>query len=304
MNTQFNGMIQVGQRVHCTLHGGRDGIVIKIHGQQTPVTCRNVGGIMVTGGSASFDVVWDDGTTSRMLPESLLRGSVQWRVHDDVRGIDEVIDAERFARNKAAYDAEQREATQQRRRDEMAKHEADNPHLTAHSAKPDWSPGRLAAANIRVELKRSFPGIRFSVRSDYSSVRVAWTNGPTTAEVESITSKYKAGHFDGMTDCYEYDADQTFAKVFGSPRYVSTSRDYADSDLELLARDYCRFEQIAFERMDQYVGGDWYRDSLWTITRQLMQGVSMTAKQSIVCLEQTSYLGAGDLTDFYRVVVK
>jgi len=57
---------------------------------------------------------------------------------------------------------------------------------------------------IKSELKRAFPKIKFSVTSDYNSVRINWVNGVTTAMVEEITSKYKLGRFDGMTDSYEY----------------------------------------------------------------------------------------------------
>lgn len=57
---------------------------------------------------------------------------------------------------------------------------------------------------VKTELKKAFPNVKFSVTSDYNSVRVSWTNGVTVAMVDEITSKYKMGHFDGMTDSYEY----------------------------------------------------------------------------------------------------
>lgn len=57
---------------------------------------------------------------------------------------------------------------------------------------------------VKTELKKAFPNVKFSVTSDYNSVRVSWTNGVTVAMVEEITSKYKMGRFDGMTDSYEY----------------------------------------------------------------------------------------------------
>ncbi len=67
------------------------------------------------------------------------------------------------------------------------------------------------AALIKKELKVKFPGVKFSVRSStYSmgnSVDVDYnkgTNAPNLKDVEQVTYKYKAGHFDGMTDMYEY----------------------------------------------------------------------------------------------------
>lgn len=57
---------------------------------------------------------------------------------------------------------------------------------------------------VKAELKKAFPNVKFSVTSDSDSVRVNWTNGVTVKMVEEITGKYKLGHFDGMTDSYEY----------------------------------------------------------------------------------------------------
>ncbi len=65
-----------------------------------------------------------------------------------------------------------------------------------------------AAKLIRAELKKAFPLTKFSVTSEsYSmgnSIRIHWNNGPTTNAVKEISKKYQEGHFDGMTDCYEY----------------------------------------------------------------------------------------------------
>jgi sorbitol-specific phosphotransferase system component IIBC len=65
-----------------------------------------------------------------------------------------------------------------------------------------------AAKLIRKELKESFPGTKFKVKSEnYSggnSIRVYWNLGPTTKEIEAIIDKYQYGHFNGMEDIYEY----------------------------------------------------------------------------------------------------
>lgn len=71
--------------------------------------------------------------------------------------------------------------------------------LTKHAA---------AAKMIRAELKAAFPNIKFKVQSEsYSmgnSVNVYWTDGVPAAEVNTIIKKYQEGHFDGMTDSYEF----------------------------------------------------------------------------------------------------
>ena len=64
-----------------------------------------------------------------------------------------------------------------------------------------------AAQAIRKELKNSFPGIKFSVRSDnYSggnAVRISYMDGVPESEIKKIVNKYQYGSFDGMIGLYE-----------------------------------------------------------------------------------------------------
>jgi hypothetical protein len=91
------------------------------------------------------------------------------------------------------------------------------------------------AAAIKTELKSVYPYIKFSVKSETfaggNSVHISWTEGPTTEEVEKYTSKYQYGHFDGMSDMYEYSNH-----IEGLPqtKYVSTSRNSKDDNLKLI----------------------------------------------------------------------
>ncbi len=64
---------------------------------------------------------------------------------------------------------------------------------------------------MRAALARTFPGIKFSVRtSRYSmgcSADVSWTDGPTERQVRAETECFAYGGFDGMTDSsYTYGA--------------------------------------------------------------------------------------------------
>jgi len=105
-----------------------------------------------------------------------------------------------------------------------------NPHLEAGGG---W---QTAAKNMRVELKRAFPGVKFSVTgksfSMGNSVSINWTDGPTSKQVEKITGRYSAGSFDGMTDCYNYESS-AWTEAFGSSKYVHEGRHYS---AELIAR--------------------------------------------------------------------
>lgn len=64
---------------------------------------------------------------------------------------------------------------------------------------------------IRKALKRHFPGVKFSVRSDRysggSSVDVNWTDGPMERDVDAVVKVYQGASFDGMTDSMEYHRD-------------------------------------------------------------------------------------------------
>jgi Large polyvalent protein associated domain 29 len=61
---------------------------------------------------------------------------------------------------------------------------------------------------IRVELKKNFPGIKFSVKSrsyaNGASIDVYWNDGPGRPSVERITRKFQGSSFDGMTDSKSY----------------------------------------------------------------------------------------------------
>lgn len=57
---------------------------------------------------------------------------------------------------------------------------------------------------VRQALKESFPGVKFSVRSDsYSggaSIDVRWEDGPTGKQVDEILGAFEGAYFDGMID--------------------------------------------------------------------------------------------------------
>lgn len=89
----------------------------------------------------------------------------------------------------------------------------------------------LAAKAIKSELKAAFPTVKFSVSSKGSAVRVEWTEGPTTKQVEEFTGKYQQGHFDGMTDMYEYSNSRS---DIPQANYVFTTRNKAEGTYEAL----------------------------------------------------------------------
>lgn len=128
-----------------------------------------------------------------------------------------------------------------------------------------------AAKMIRKALREAFgKAVKFAVRtSRYAggcSIDVRWTDGPSRAMVESITSRFAGASFDGMTDSTSYHV----ALLDGEPvrfssDYVHTSREFSDraiarglrhiarmTDLDITVEDYRRTGFMAF-RGDQHV---------------------------------------------------
>lgn len=278
--------IIIGQRCYSGFHWAGRGMVVRIHGEQSPASVGNMGGGIVTyGGGAHFDVIYDNGVESKMIPESVLRND---RLLDEIATADEVIDAvANSARHKAEKDAEAT-ATVERRVAERAKHKADNPHLKE---------GGRAAENIRLELKRRFPGVKFSVRSDHNSVNVSWVDGPTQDAVQAVTRRHKEGHFDGMTDMYETDLDATFADVFGGAQYINEDRGYGDRE-NVLAAQLCEAYKVAWNparSWESLIHGD----NAPTLVRRILANVDLTGRGP-VRLVRTD-VDAGRIDDFWTV---
>lgn len=121
------------------------------------------------------------------------------------------------------------QAKQEERKSKAQELQARHPYLVPNNGSDNARV--VAAKNMRIELKRAFPTVKFSVRGDSfsmgDSIDVRWTDGPTSKQVEAIIDKYSAGSFDGMTDYYNYSSS-TWTDAFGDAKYVHAKRDYSD----------------------------------------------------------------------------
>jgi hypothetical protein len=96
---------------------------------------------------------------------------------------------------------------------------------------------------IRKILKGQFPEIKFKVKSENyaggDSVNVSYIDGVPVREVEKWIKGFQYGHFDGMTDCYEYSNN-----VDGRPqtKYLFVNRHISE----------IRKEEIKNEIMEKY----------------------------------------------------
>jgi hypothetical protein len=229
-------VLEPGQKVHCILHGGQDGIVVKIHGEQRPANIQDFGGVMVAGGNAFFDIVFDGGTIIYRIPEAIVRG-VQWRIYDEVANEEEIHAAMVSVLDKQKQDQIAQDAASKAYDHEKARLLAAYPYL---EVKGNGSDGlKLAAQNLRKELKQAFPGVKFSVTTNRfsggNSIDVAWTDGPIRSAVRKIADKYQYGNFDGMRDLYEEKdgVSSAWTNLFGGAKYVSCQRENSTSLLTL-----------------------------------------------------------------------
>jgi hypothetical protein len=115
---------------------------------------------------------------------------------------------------------------------------------TAHAA---------AASAIRKELKEAFPDVKFTVRSECfaggNSVRVKWTDGPITDDIDRIIRKYQYGTFDWLTDCYNADS---IINEIPQVKYVTHYREMSDDVREKIRRTQGLYYGFKIEDEEYY----------------------------------------------------
>ena len=91
--------------------------------------------------------------------------------------------------------------------------------------RPNWkyhTDAVLVAKHIRQDLASAFPGQKFSVRkTDYSTIHIEWTDGPTREDVERIAGKHERNCTpDKWNDDLWNHTDSAFTAVFGGVDYL------------------------------------------------------------------------------------
>lgn len=192
-------------------------------------------------GGADFDIVFDNGNESKRLPECILHG-VRWKIFDEVVSTDEIKRMLDFAGSEAV----RKEAEAKKKSDEFQEAVValrSNPEYAyLQQVTPESRPSgaKLVAINLRRQMKKAFPGVKFSVTMDgYDSVRIAWTDGPTKTLVSETSDQYRAGSFDGMNDIYEYSRSP-WTSVFGGVKYVSVTRSHTFEVLTAAVAVVCK----------------------------------------------------------------
>lgn len=234
----YTKTLRIGQRIHCSLYGGMDGIIYRIEGDQKPLMCQNISSVVVAGGNANLWVVFT-GEHKHLsnIPEALARCSCQWQISDEIAPSEEIFEALQAVEDKNIKDIHDKEVKLTEQNIERERIINEFSFLTKHDSKGKYCKAAIGAKNIRKQLSLSFPNCVFKVRSSGSSIDISWIDGPISADVCEITDKYSMGSFDGMTDCYDYDYNNVWSGVFGGAKYVSEHRDYSKEHLEQISND-------------------------------------------------------------------
>lgn len=116
----------------------------------------------------------------------------------------------------------------------------DYPYLTRIEKSFDH---KTCGNNIRTELKRNFPNVKFSVRySSFSggdSYDISWYDGPLREDVDAIVGKYRDMHPDEYSQGDYWDCKPSvFNNLFGSVGYVCCNRHLSDKAGEKVLKIY------------------------------------------------------------------
>lgn len=88
---------------------------------------------------------------------------------------------------------------------------------------------------LRQALKQTFPGTKFSVRSNKysggSSLNVRYEDGPSYSDVDKVAQQFAGATFDGMQDLKEYTThiNEKGEAVQYGPDFVFVNRDYSNA---------------------------------------------------------------------------
>ena len=215
-----------------------------------------VSAVNLADGKISYTILGLNAPTCAPLLETSLRF---YQVIDKTLSLDEL----RARRQVVQSVTDQREARHQAKEDarqlanERASADPENAGLLTTATESNTT--KLAAKNIRILLKKHFPGVKFSVRMrDYNALYVSWTDGPTKEAVEAITDKFEEGSVNSMEDIYEYNITG-FHRVYGGVKYLFCSRDLTDAliaeSIDLLRKEYGETTIPADVTLEAYKSG-------------------------------------------------
>ena len=202
------GAIEIGRRVHYpgdVANQSGDGVIVAVNQDLK-----------------QFDAILFDGRSFRRSSFCRFFGVRAWRLLDRRHGPAIIEMAKRKVAERDASIALQKTMASQQLEANTAELIAANPHLTPCTDRYD---GNIVGKNLRALLKAE--GIKASVRKSSGSAYyvdiITKVSPDRFAEIDAMCDRFKAGSFDGMTDCYHYERT-AWGEAFGSVQYVIVQR--------------------------------------------------------------------------------
>lgn len=113
---------------------------------------------------------------------------------------------------------------------------------------------KITGDNIRRELKKHFPNVKFSVRhssfSGGADYTVRWENGPLRNVVDAVVSKFQDSHSDYTGDYWDYDPSE-FNKLFGGEKYIMV---YRDASADYREKVLAKYDGLTSDNWKTYAG--------------------------------------------------
>lgn len=211
----------VGSRVHCVLRWAGTGTVYKVVNESgSDIRSR-----------LSYGVVFDNGHLHEHVSAWTMAG-VQWSLLPELATAEQVAAALAHAYCQQAAQRAAEDIAKAQFAAEVERLRTDPDHRALQQG-DDCHGGKIAAINIRRQLKAIFPTIRFSVRNrHYGTLDICWTDGPTVKQVDAVVGVYQGGRFNGMEDIYEH-ATSPWIRVFCGAKYVFTNRNHSAELIDL-----------------------------------------------------------------------
>ena len=120
---------------------------------------------------------------------------------------------------------------------------------------------------LRKTLKKAYPETKFSVRSSTytggSSIRISWTDGPTSEDVKAKTNYFQGADFDGMQDLKTYRGAREWQ---GEPvrfgvDFIFPERTYSETMLRAVAEQEAAKFRMATPEISLCKSGAAYMNS-------------------------------------------
>lgn len=230
---EVSSKIEVGQRMTYKgdmANASGSGAVVAVRISAKPGSLYRMdfgmGALVPIDDSRTYDLVLSDGRRFNAINEGNIGGefgnkSCRFMLEDGKADAEEIAGLLAGVSLKIASDRAKADAKKAAFEKAKAEAEAQGRKIGLIPEAEFKKRGSAAAYNLRAELKAA--GIKASVKQDgYTCINV-WAPAEQTEAADAIARKYKAGNFDGMTDCYDYSPG-AWGSVFGDVQYVFTYR--------------------------------------------------------------------------------